>query len=108
MKTKKHSQTQWSETEGGIAIPSGAIANLERQSTDSYVDAKYQALAIEELYTARGLSIHPGSSLAQQIDETKKLSDAWLTGNDAEATVDRLLAALVNWSNLFCFVAIAR
>lgn len=95
MKTSRHSRTQWSKTESGIAIPSGAIANLERQSTDSYVDAKHQALEIERLFAAHGLSIHPDCSLARQIRETKKLSDAWLTGNDAETTVDRLLAALV-------------
>jgi hypothetical protein len=83
--------------ESGVVIPQGTVSDLSLSSSQTYLQIKEKALAIERLYEESNVPLAQTSELARLIDVAKALSDAWLMGQEDELPVDALFrVALLN------------
>ena len=53
-------------------------SNLCTSSTQTYLNIKSKAKAVEQLYLDNGILLPPGCDLASLVNDAKTLSDAWL------------------------------
>jgi hypothetical protein len=87
----------WRGRESGLVIAQGTVSDLSLSSSQTYLQIKAKALAIERLYEESNLSLAKTSDLARLIDVVKTLSDAWLMGQEDKLPVDTLFSvALLN------------
>jgi hypothetical protein len=67
--------------------------DLSYTSTQTYLQIKEKALAIEQLYADSNVPLPPTCNLAQLITEAKALSDTWLNSHINNISVVMLCRA---------------
>jgi len=78
MVTKKSIKRIWRAGRTGLVIPDGTVSDLSQSSSNTYLQIKQKALALEQLYSDAGVLLSPSSDLARLITDAKGLSDSWL------------------------------
>jgi hypothetical protein len=87
-----------------LRIPEGTVSDLSVSSSQTYLQIKEEAIAVEELYATSDIPLPATSDLAKLIADAKALSDSWLLGKaeDLAMTVlfrvgllDRITAAVL-------------
>jgi hypothetical protein len=86
MVTNRTKEQLWHTTKSGVVAPVGISATLSVSSTQTYLDIKEKAKAIEKLYRDNSLPLPPDCALANLVSDAKTLSDAWLMDNGEVAT----------------------
>jgi len=89
MTTRRTSEQLWHTTGSGLVVPGGISSELSLSSTQTVLQIKDKARAIEKLYNDNSLPLPPTCDLANLIDDAKALSDAWLM-DSKDGTVERL------------------
>ncbi len=69
----------WHERDSGLAIPEGTVSDSSTLSSQTYLQIKDKALALERLYGDNEVALPDGCDLARLIADAKSLSDQWLT-----------------------------
>jgi hypothetical protein len=72
----------WRPQESGLVVPEGTVSDLLLSSSESYLQIKEKAFAVESLYAENKVSLPPTSDLARLLADAMVLSDAWLTGQE--------------------------
>lgn len=80
MAKKKSAKHIWQTRESGLTIPEGTVSDLSVSSSQTYLQIKEEAIAVEELYATSNVPLPATSDLAKLIADAKALSDAWLLG----------------------------
>jgi hypothetical protein len=80
MAEQKSTKRIWQTRGSGLMTPEGIVSDLSVSSSQTYLQIKEEAIAVEELYAASGVALPPTSDLAQLIGDAKALSDSWLRG----------------------------
>ena len=80
MAEQKSTQRIWQTRESGLVTPEGTVSDLSVSSSQTYLEIKEEAIAVEDLYAASNVPLSPTSDLAKLIGDAKALSDAWLMG----------------------------
>lgn len=80
MTEKKSTKRIWQTRDSGLSVPEGTVSDLSISSSQTYLQIKHEAIAVEELYAASNVPLPATSDLAKLIGDAKRLSDAWLTG----------------------------
>ncbi len=70
----------WLKRDSGLVVPEGTVSDLSQTSTETYLQIKEKAIAIERLYKESGVPLKRTSDLARLIGDAKTLSDSWLLG----------------------------
>lgn len=89
----KHVSRSWTQTASGLFLPSGHSSGRSSASTETYLDMKEKALALEQFYAETGVDIPKGSGVDVLIQSAKTLSDAWLMGGARDIGKEVLLDA---------------
>ena len=89
MAINRNTEQLWVPTASGLLIPAGVVSNRLSSSTQTFLDFKDKAKAIEQLFLDNDVPLSPGCDLADLIADATRLSDAWLM--DDLATVNNLL-----------------
>ena len=79
MRANKSIRRIWQETDSGLVIPEGTVSDSSRSSSQTYLQIKDKALALERLYADNEVALPDGCDLARHIADAKSLSDHWLT-----------------------------
>jgi hypothetical protein len=90
MAARKSIRRMWRRRESGLVVPQGTVSDLSWSSSQTYLQIKEKALAIARLYKDSNVPLAQTSELARLIHVAKALSDAWLTGQEGELSVDAL------------------
>lgn len=86
MPTNRTREQLWHTTASGLVVPAGTSPSLNVSSTQTYLQIKEKAEAIEQLYRDNSVPLLPESALANLARDAKALSDAWLMNNTEVAT----------------------
>jgi hypothetical protein len=89
MPTQRSVRTIWRQKESGVLVPDGTDSRLFRSNTQSYLQIKDKAKALEQLYEESAVPLPKTCDLAGLIDDAKSLSDSWLgsVGDGLSVTV---------------------
>jgi hypothetical protein len=68
----------WHRMASGVIVPNGYVADRSRSDSETYLEMKAKAQAVESFYADSGVPIPVGCSLAHLVQSAKELSDAWL------------------------------
>ena len=79
MPTRKSTQGIWYGRESGLVVPAGTVSDLSQSSSQTYLQIKEKALALEQLYADSGVPLPPTCDLGRLVADAKALSDSWLT-----------------------------
>jgi hypothetical protein len=90
MAARKSSRPIRGRLEPGLVVPQGTLSDLLLSSSQTYLQIIEKALAIARLYEDSNVRLAQTFELARLIDAAKALSDAWLTGQEGEVSVDVL------------------
>jgi len=90
MVTKKSVKQIWYARESGLVIPEGTVSDFSQSSSQTYLQIKENALALEQLYADANVPLPPTSDLALLIADAKGLSDSWLTGQIEKLQITQL------------------
>lgn len=85
----------WETLPSGLTVPQGTESNFSTSSTQTYLQIKEEAIAVEKLYAESKVPLPESSDLAKLISEAKKLSDAWLLGNAHTLAMSVLFRAVL-------------
>lgn len=85
MVTNRTKEQLWHTTESGVVAPIGISTTLSVSSSQTYLQIKEKAKAIEKLYCDNSVPLPPDCALANLVSDAKTLSDAWLMDNRAVA-----------------------
>lgn len=80
MTTRKSVQRIWQDTASGLVVPQGIVSDHSDSSSQTYLDIKEKALALERLYSDSAVALSALSSLGRLIADAKDLSGSWLMG----------------------------
>jgi hypothetical protein len=80
MATRKSVQRIWHGRESGLVVPQGIVSDLSKSSSQTYLQIKEKAFAVEQLYAASYVPLATASDLGRLIADAKELSDSWLMG----------------------------
>ena len=69
----------WHERDSGLFIPEGTVSDSSTLSSQTYLQIKDKALALERLYADNEVALPNGCDLARLIADAKSISDHWLT-----------------------------
>src|SRR5262249_26129410 len=78
---RKSTERLWDQHQSGLIVPAGTVSDFSRASSQTYLQIKEKALALESLYTDCNLKLPPTCGLARLIADAKMLSDSWLTNH---------------------------
>jgi hypothetical protein len=79
MRINKSIRRIWHERDSGLAIPEGTVSDSSALFSQTYLQIKDKALALERLYGDNEVALPDGCDLARLIADAKSLSDQWLT-----------------------------
>ena len=82
----------WRDAGAGLVVPDGIVSDRSSSQSQTYLNIKEKALAVEELYSRSKVTLPPTCDLARLIANAKNLSDDWLLGQDTHLTMDALLS----------------
>jgi hypothetical protein len=71
----------WRKRDSGLFIPEGTVSDSSTLSSETYLQIKDKALALERLYADNEVALPDGCDLARLIADAKSLSDHWLTNH---------------------------
>ena len=91
MGTSKGTKRLWHQTGSGLAVPGGIESRILHASSQTFLDIKVKALAIEEMFAADGVRLPLDSDLARMISDAKSLSDRWLSGQPPDSNTWSLM-----------------
>jgi hypothetical protein len=74
----------WNQHDSGLVVPEGTVSDLSVSESNTYLEIKEKAIALEELYCHANLALPVHCDLAVLISDAKTLSDAWLTGRASD------------------------
>ena len=78
MPTRKSVQQIWLDRGSGLVVPEGTVTDRSHSSSQTYLQIKEKALALEQLYADSNVPIPLTCDLARLIADAKTLSDLWL------------------------------
>src|SRR5262245_59465072 len=87
---RRSSERIWHSRESGLVVPAGFVADISQSASQSYVQIKMKALALEQLYKDMKVELSRSSDLARLIASAKALSDNWLLGKAKSVTPAQL------------------
>lgn len=90
MPTRKSVQQIWLDRWSGLVVPEGTVSDLSHSSSQTYLQIKEKALALEQLYADSNVPIPPTCDLARRIADAKALSDLWLMNKVDELSMTLL------------------
>lgn len=90
MSIKRKKERLWLPTKSGLIVPAGVASDISTSSTQTYLQIKEKAKAIERLYTDNEVPLLPGCDLVNLVADAIRLSDAWLMGDLATANAQLL------------------
>jgi hypothetical protein len=93
MCTNKSVRQIWRKGVSGLVIPDGTVSDSSRLSSQTYLQIKDKALALERLYADNEVALRDCCDLARLIVDAKSLSDLWLTDH-AKLQVSLLFRAI--------------
>jgi hypothetical protein len=91
MATKKSVNRLWLHAPSGLIVPGGIASQTLQTSSQTFLDVKAKALAVEALYDESGIRLPASSDLARLIADAKALADRWLAGRQPDANTASLL-----------------
>lgn len=77
----------WHQTASGLIVSTGFVSDKTATDSETYLQIKEKAVALETLYADNGVVLPATSDLALLIADAKMLSDCWLTGQEIENRV---------------------
>lgn len=80
----------WIESSTGLLLPAEHSTSKTTTGTETYLDMKEKAVALETFYAEEGVNIPKHSGVDVLIQSAKELSDAWLMGGARDVTKDVL------------------
>jgi hypothetical protein len=90
MPTRKSVQHIWLDRGSGLVAPEGTISDLSHSSSQTYLQIKEKALALEQLFADSNVPLPPTCDLARLIAAAKTLSDLWLMNKVDELSMTLL------------------
>ena len=75
---KKSVRQIWQKSAAGLVVPAGTVSDLSSSSSQTYLQVKEKAVALEKLYKDSSIPLPPTCDLARLIADAKVLSDLWL------------------------------
>jgi len=81
----------WHRAPSGLVVPGGVESRILQTSSQTLLDLKAKASAIEALYAAAGVRLPLASDLARMIADAKSVSDRWLGGRPPDANTALLV-----------------
>lgn len=72
----------WSTRESGLNVPDGFVTDISQYNSQSFLELKKKAIAIEKLYTDNQISLISTSDLFVLISDAKKLGENSFNNND--------------------------
>jgi len=78
MPMKKSVRQIWQKSAAGLVVPAGTVSDLSSSSSQTYLQVKEKAVALEKLYKDSSIPLPPTCDLARLIADAKVLSDLWL------------------------------
>lgn len=109
METRNAKEQLWKTMASGLVIPVGSSSELTLSSSQTYLQIKEKAGAIEKMYKDSAVPLPPTCDLANLIADAKILSDSWFMDKlDNTATnlmfrvsfLDRIADAILPLSNV--------
>jgi hypothetical protein len=70
----------WRQEDSGLIVPDGIDSDFSRDSSQTFIEIKQKALAVEQLYSESKVELPQASDLARLISDVKNFSDSWLMG----------------------------
>ncbi|MFL6656006.1 MAG: hypothetical protein ACJ8KA_14550, partial [Sulfurifustis sp.] len=89
---RKHEQL-WRTVASGLLIPNGTSSQLNQSSSQTYLEIKTHAQAIEELYATSVVTLPATCYLARLVADAKTLSDSWFLNQSDESSATVLFRA---------------
>jgi len=71
----------WRQSDSGLFVPEGTVSHSSTLSSETYLQIKEKALALERLYADNEVPLPGSCDLARLIADAKSLSDHWLTNH---------------------------
>lgn len=90
MAINRNREQLWLPTKSGLIIPAGVASDLSTSSTNTFLNLKDKAKAVEQLFLDNNVTFPPGCYLAGLMADAARLSDAWLM-DDLETANAQLL-----------------
>lgn len=90
MGRQKHVERIWYGRESGLVVPEGIVSDLSLSYSQTYLQIKEKAAAVEKLYVEDNIPLPPSSDLAKLVAEAQALSDMWLIGRPEEIPISLL------------------
>lgn len=91
MTIRKNVQRTCHRTESGLNIPTGIVSDISQSSTQTYLEIKEKAYAIEKLYSENKVPLPSSCDLVRLIENAKTLSDKWDLNRAKGETLEKLL-----------------
>ena len=93
MRTRKSLERIWHRRESGLVVPKGTVSDVSDSSSQTYLQIKKKAQALDRLYAASDVTLPPTCDLARLIAEAKALSDSWFLNRVDKLSVISLFRA---------------
>jgi len=87
MATRKSIRPIWLDSGSGLIVPSGTVSDIVSTSSNTYLQIKQKAVALEQLYTESTVLLPPTCDLARWIADAKTLSDLWLMNKTSDLSM---------------------
>ena len=81
MVKRKSTEPLWAQDQSGLFVPNGTVSDLSKTSSQTYLQIKEKAVALETLYADSNFKLPRTCGLARLIADAKMLSDSWLTNH---------------------------
>lgn len=79
----------WQPQPSGLVTLAGTHSDLSFSSSETFLEIKQKAEAIEKLYFENNITLPPNCDLSRFISDAKLLSDAWLLNSTKMLTIAR-------------------